>query len=513
MTEFPIIGSQVALSTSAAQPTDSYCNGVLVSTSGMARASTSAFTTTSNGLPFTSAGVLSYVDATAGLPAGTQYCNGIPISGAGAICTSTDVAATWSNGLPFALNGAVSAIVSSLDLNFLDGTLDSRVTFARADATTCATYFGSDGLLKTAAANVPRFDYDPSTLQARGLLIEESRTNLLLQSRDMTQAAWSKTDVTPTRNQVGIDGVANTACLITEGSAGTAATLQTGAAATAGSTITGSIVAKRGNTDWVRFGIRENSGIDGGNAWFNLNTGAKGSTSAAGAGTSVSSTITSLGGGWYRCTITCVPNGTYTLAYPFISSASADNSTTRVNGATYIVDCAQLEVGAFATSIITTTAATVTRAADSASMTGTNFSSWFNASAGTFVADFVSGNYSAASMALLAVTDGTANNRFLLYRNTTSGVNFASYVAGVGDFTPFTTPALTGKIAAAYTSADKHISYNGASVVSNSVATPVGLNRLDIGNATGGSALNGYIRRISYYPTRLANATLQALTT
>jgi hypothetical protein len=51
-----------------------------------------------------------FVDATAGLPSGTQYVNGIPVSPLGAICISSDVAVTYSNGLPYAANGALAAV-------------------------------------------------------------------------------------------------------------------------------------------------------------------------------------------------------------------------------------------------------------------------------------------------------------------------------------------------------------------------------------------------------------------
>lgn len=62
----------------------------------------------------------------------------------------------------------------SLDLNFLPGTLDSRVVLTRASA---GTYVDSAGALQTALTDVARFSYDPTSLEPRGLLIEEARTN------------------------------------------------------------------------------------------------------------------------------------------------------------------------------------------------------------------------------------------------------------------------------------------------------------------------------------------------
>ena len=78
----------------------------------------------------------------------------------------------------------------ALLLDFTTGTLDSRITFTRS---TTGSYYNSAGVLSTAAINAPRFDYNPSTLQAKGLLIEESRTNLLTYSEQFDNAAWVKT--------------------------------------------------------------------------------------------------------------------------------------------------------------------------------------------------------------------------------------------------------------------------------------------------------------------------------
>ena len=65
----------------------------------------------------------------------------------------------------------------ALDLDFTTGTLDSRVMFTR---TTTGTYVNSSGVIASAAIDAARFDYDPATLDPRGLLLEEQRTNIVL---------------------------------------------------------------------------------------------------------------------------------------------------------------------------------------------------------------------------------------------------------------------------------------------------------------------------------------------
>jgi len=88
------------------------------------------------------------------------------------------------NGGPIGLGTIISLLSTkqpspSLALNFTSGVLGSQVTFTRASS---ATYYNSAGVLTLAAVNAPRFDYNPTTLQPRGLLIEETRANLLLNS-------------------------------------------------------------------------------------------------------------------------------------------------------------------------------------------------------------------------------------------------------------------------------------------------------------------------------------------
>ena len=54
-----------------------------------------------------------------------------------------------------------------------------------------ATYIDSDGLLKEVGANEPRIDHDPVTGEPLGLLVEEQRTNLIQNPRNLLQGGWT----------------------------------------------------------------------------------------------------------------------------------------------------------------------------------------------------------------------------------------------------------------------------------------------------------------------------------
>jgi hypothetical protein len=395
-------------------------------------------------------------------------------------------------------------------MDFITSAFDPRITFTRASQ---ATRFNGQGLLEVVGNGVPRMDYDPVTLTERGLLIEEQRVNLLLHSRDMTQAAWVRADMTVTRNQTGIDGAANSACLITEGSGGAAGSFQLGTI-TANVASTFSIILKRGNTDWVRIlGDDNGTPTDFFRAWFNLGAGTAGAVITGGASSGASSAITNLGNGFFRCTVTGVLNAAGTTLRIGLMSASANSSTSRVSGATYIVDCAQLEVGAFATSPIITGAATATRNADQAVMSGANFSSWYNQAAGTFVVEASTADAVVVRCALGVGIEPGSNERLELRMNSASALLI---VAG-GVVQASQGNATSGgliKLAGAYELNNVNHALNGVAGTTDTTATMPTPDRMRIGaRSNGGSEnLNGHIRRIAYYNTRLPNAQLAALT-
>jgi hypothetical protein len=81
-------------------------------------------------------------------------------------------------------------VLPSMALDFTTANLDSRVTFTRTGNT--ATVVNSSGNVVGINADLPRFDYDPIALTCKGLLIEESRTNLIPYSSDFNDASWTK---------------------------------------------------------------------------------------------------------------------------------------------------------------------------------------------------------------------------------------------------------------------------------------------------------------------------------
>ncbi|MCK7581015.1 MAG: hypothetical protein MZV65_38955 [Chromatiales bacterium] len=82
--------------------------------------------------------------------------------------------------------------------------LSDIVTFTRASN---ATYFDAKGVMQTAGSNVPRLDFDPVTGVCRGLLIEEARTNLFLNSLlDGTNLSTQTVTVTAAAHTISFYG-------------------------------------------------------------------------------------------------------------------------------------------------------------------------------------------------------------------------------------------------------------------------------------------------------------------
>jgi len=394
---------------------------------------------------------------------------------------------------------------------FLWGAQLEQVTYQTTPstyvATTASAYYG------------PRFDYDPVTLAPRGLLIEEQRTNSTLYSEQFDNAAWPKQNATVTANATTApDGTTTADKLVEDATAGVSHRMyQTTASAFAnGTTVTNSVFLKAAERTWayIRLELNDNTSL---NAWFNLSTGAIGTVQSG-----LTATITPFGNGWYRCTVAgSVGTGASPAKnYFLVGVTTADNTTNYTGNGTSGVFLwgAQLEAGAFATSYIPTVASTVTRSADVATMTGTNFSSWYNQSAGTFIAEasaFVP--VATTTNAVVSANDNTGSNRNNVFVfngqwggvTTTGGVDQANILIGASY-----TPTAVAKIAYAYQANNFAASVNGGTVGTDVSGTVPTVDRLFLGvtGSGGGAALNGHVRQIAYYNSRLPNAQLQTLT-
>jgi hypothetical protein len=362
----------------------------------------------------------------------------------------------------------------------------------------------------TAAVYGPRFDFDPVTLAARGLLIEEQRTNLLQRSEEFDNGSWTKTGGSVTPNSITAPDGSVTADLFVENSSLTSHRVSQNASITSGIAYTLSVFAKAGSRTFLQLFFSSTEFGAQAFANFDLSTGVAGTI-----GSSTVATITSAGGGWYRCSISATATATGASSASLIqlitSSTAARNENYTGDGTSGLyLWGAQLEAGSFATSYIPTLASAVTRSADVATIN--TLSPFFNATEGTMFAQFDSA--ASGTNTIAAFDDNTANENYRL-RNVGTDPKFTVTDGGVDqcDINGGTIAANTVyNFAAAYKANDFAVCIAGGTVQTDTSGTLPTVDRLRIGTSQAGNYLNGHVRRFAYYPRRLANAELQALT-
>ena len=375
-------------------------------------------------------------------------------------------------------------------------------------------------VLLTAANNVPRFDHNPTTAESLGLLIEESRTNLLTYSAEFDNAAWTKTNSSITSNTaVAPDGtLTSDTVVMNDVSNNDFFIFQVYSGWTSGVTYTQTWYVKSAGISWVQ--VTGSTGTAATNFRnINIVTGALGNGNYA----SSNVTVTSVGNGWYRISVTETASNTSASGRFLLALLTSDVSSrlSNVDGDGYsgiYIWGAQLEAGAFPTSYIATGAATATRSADVASMIGPNFSSWYNAAEGTLFAEFAwVGLRSAAGQRILIVDNGTTTNYWGMIGTSTNTMQNPVVVNGATEATNGT-PATTYSVNTYYKQAvavavnNTVAAINGVSGTTDTAALVPTVNTLRLCASSAGVGENIRIRRIAYYTLRLTNAQLQALT-
>ena len=369
------------------------------------------------------------------------------------------------------------------------GKAQDLITFTRS---TTGTYLGSDGLLKSAAIDEARIEYDASG-NCLGLLVEEEKTNLLAYSA-VTEGGWGQSGSTNTNRNDNVLGVFSGLNVVSNGQTWNRATI--GATLVSGNTYATTVFYKEGTAENVRITCRANGAEStiGGQAG-SLNVGGE-----------YAGPLTLLNeedyGGIRKVTFLWVPGSSSGVSFGI-----GPNSD--VSGESVIAYGAQIESGSFPTSYIPTSGSAVTRAADVASLAVSEFG--YNQGQGSLFVYANAPDGSNENRLTQLVTNGGSSNRVVdLHRD----INSISMYNGTSTLTGGTFDASNDiKAAGVYKSGSYALVSDGGSTVTNSDTTVNTPDTLMLG-ANGSSArqLNGHIKSIQYYPLRLSNAQLQALT-
>ena len=406
--------------------------------------------------------------------------------------TASRASITSSGG---AVLDAIQQEDPTLDLNFEetktltdDVSGNNLITFSRASS---GTYVDSDGLIKTATTDAPRFDHDPVTGESLGLLIEESRTNLLTYSEQFDDGSYITAGfpvVAPTKtpNQATAPDGSLTADKIdypAVSEANTYSLIYRNAVTLSGSHsssiyLRGAVGGEKVYLFYIVDGIHSN-------------------------------TLCTLTTEWQRFSV-IFTGGTSSYWHLGVDLRSGSGQVAQ-SASTIYAWGAQLEAGSFPTSYIPTTSSTVTRAADVASIEGTNFSSWYNQSEGTVFTDLAAKGVSSIDAAFAIGSSGDAD-RWLQQYFLPSSV-FYEYEQAAPPAHPYTIGSFI-KSAIGRSQGDNAVGLNGSIVQSDTYSGTYNPVFLKIGvSGDPNRIFNGHISRLAYFPTRKTDQKLIDLTT
>lgn len=375
-------------------------------------------------------------------------------------------------------------------------------------------YMGPAGLLVQSAVNTPRIEYDASG-NCLGLLMEAARTNLVIQSADLT--AYTLTNVTIGGNAIAAPDGTTTADSITE-------TVTSGLHRTQSTSVG---VANVANTFscFVKAGLRTKGRITMGGASgstianFDLVAVTATPVTPSGNGTCTAATITALANGWFRVTATGVPDSTSGLTYAPRIDLADDAFSFSYAGNTGSVGLyawgLQAEAASFASSYIPTTTVSVARTADSCIRT---LGAEFSATAGTVVVQgrASGGQDASVGQAVWSFDDGTLNERICFTRS--PATDTGNYIVTDGGVAQAVLPntfvnLTTFKAGAAWAANDAAVTFNGNAIQTDATVTLPTVTTLNLGGMALSTQMNGHIRRFDYWPSRLPNTYLVSAST
>jgi hypothetical protein len=399
----------------------------------------------------------------------------------------------------------------TLNLNFAGSrTLDPRITFTRTQTTSNgSTYTGRDGLIKYAGPNEPRFDhrYVNGEIESLGLLIEEQRVNSALRSQEFNLSPNLAVNASISPNSaIAPDGTLTADKLVEDNISSIYKRVQQGGFTVSGDYTVSFFVKEAGRyRGYIQLLNTTNASVS-----FNLqNETVSGVVQSR-------SKIEKYPNGWYRISTSNTFNAgeTPTVYIVMLNDSGSSNYVGDGSSGLFIWGL-QVEAGAFPTSYIPTEGSTKTRNADNASITGSNFTEWYNPSEGTL---FVKAESFAApteltAVASLNVPSSYASNRIDI-RYQQGGASYCFFNGEAALTRPSGFSLSNPKFIAGYKQNTQKFSTNGSLASASASFTPSpNITHLQIGTFDNFSyELNGCISQLSYYPFLLTDNQLITLT-
>jgi len=372
----------------------------------------------------------------------------------------------------------------------------------------------STGYAQTAAGVLVNFGVGVPRFTNKGFLIEEGRTNLLLQSQTLATAPWIPFQSSVTADATAAPDGTMTADKLVEDTTAASTHFHQQIVNLTASVQTFSIYAKAAERTQTSIFVPTTAFADATfrTALFDL-TGAGTVLSVT---ASATASIEALAGGWYRCILN-VPATLAVAANIQYGLLVAGNPTYTGNGTSGLfLWGAQVEAATTHSSYITTTTVTATRQADVASVSSPSVDypmtiySQFNRTIGAFPTNTVS----------FTVSDGTQNNRISnIVLATTSQLHPIVVSAGVTQYGPSLSPALAANVTTKMATRAGASSANSArdavlDTATGAISVPATPTTIGMGiNSSGTGQLNGYLLRAAIFNTALADAALQRSTT
>lgn len=349
----------------------------------------------------------------------------------------------------------------TLSIPLIDNTTPIRgvsvPTFVRPKI---ATHVSKDtGLVVEDAIDAARFE-------AEGLLSETSVTNICLHNRDMSNVLWIKTGITAVRNAVGATGDSGTASTVTA-TAGNGTIFQPLVAGSSERTYSADIRRKTGT------GTIE---------------------------------MTDDGGVTYTDITSLINSVTYTRIQ-FTNAQANPSIGFRVvtSGDEIEVDYNQIEGFEVAQSRKETGSGTASQGADV--LNYVLQAGEFSETVGSITFDAHLNVNANGNQGLVNISDGSANEQFLIYKaadvlrvNAKVGGAFTALTLSVSPWAD----GQTKSIKITYDASGSVKTFEDGVLTDTKTLTlgmPTGLNKLEIGQFTSGSQVNGHIKNLKFYDT------------